>query len=94
MQTDDISASQELVLAHIREAQLFVKTFLWRACADDHLHFKSACGLAHKLADITEANESNCAALDASAVREHALVPVATFQHVDALGHSPINGED
>ena len=94
VQTNDVSASQELVLAHVREAQLFIKAFLLRARADNHLHFKSSCGLAHKLANIAEANKADGAAFDASAVREHALIPISSFQHVNAFSHTPVNGED
>ena len=79
MQTDDVSASQELVLTHISEAQLFIQAFLWRARADDYFHFEGSGGLADKLADVAETNETNGAALDASAVGKHAFVPVTSF---------------
>ena len=91
MQTDDVSASQKLILAHVREAQLFVKAGLLCPCADNDFHVECARSSAYKLANITESNEANRAALDAPAVSKHALVPVTCLEHSNTFSHPSVN---
>lgn len=91
MQAHNIGTCKKLILAHICEAQLFVKTCLLGSCADEHFHLEGTSSLAHQLADITEANQANCTAFDTSAISEHALVPVTAFKHIDSFRHTSID---
>lgn len=87
----NIGTGKELVLAHIGETKFLLEASLLSASADNDLHVEGLGGSADKLADVTEANESEGAALDTSAVSKHTLVPLSLFEHVDAFGGATVD---
>ena len=94
MQADNVSVSQQLVLADIREAQLLVNPRSPRPTEHNHLHAKSARRLTDLLSRVATPNQAKRAALDPLGLAEHFLVPAASLQQVGRFGDAAVNRED
>ena len=93
MQTHDITLGKKVVEGSVLKTELFIKAKLLSPCVYQHLHLECARSFTNELADCTEANQTNSAALNSEAFSKHSFVPLAIMQHLIAFSYASVNRE-
>lgn len=92
--SDNVSVGQQVILAHVGEAQLLVQAWLLGTCRDDDIHTKSFGSLAHELANVSKANDTDSSATNSRARGKHSFVPLLLLEERVSLSCAAIDRQD